>query len=80
MKVDQTQLFRPEVMTRSFWALRCLSGEIVEIACHDDYACGVEGKDYVCSRLKGHVGGHVACAFEERDSSRPEEILEEWTS
>ncbi len=74
--VGKRDLFRREL--DGLYAVRTMSGEIVEISSHDAVSCDAEGEHYMCSRHRGHEGLHVACAFTEHDARCPEEILEEW--
>jgi len=80
MIVARNRLYRSVVLSsgNGEYVLKLWDGELVEIASRDDSACKAEGKHYECSRVVGHKGRHVACAFEELEPSCPEEILEEW--
>lgn len=59
-------------------------GEIYDLAENTGAECGIDGRDdfdnsWTCSRLRGHVGPHVAATFQE-SNGEPEEILWVWTS
>lgn len=59
-------------------------GEVYVLAEDTGSECGVDAQDdfglsWSCSRLRGHVGPHVAATFKEHNGE-PEEILWVWTT
>lgn len=48
--------------------------EGVRVSTCDEDACGFECGAYLCTRLKGHKGDHIAHVFSEEDS-RPVEVV-----